>query len=311
LIALQSGGYSHPWSSAYTLCTLLIGLALLIAFCVWEWRFAKNPMVPAEIFRGQYIVGLAFGIAFISGMNFYSILTFFPILYEDVYTPTTPISIGLKALGPGLSTAAGVIVMNALLSVFKNHNREVLMFSCILMTVFGGALAAITPETPRMAVAFATIAGFGIGGVLVPSATIALTVAPDAFIATTVALSLSIRVVGGSIGYSIYYNVFVNKLAKKLPVYLADYAIAAGLPITSAVDYVTAVVEAPSMLAQVPGVTPAIIETASLASRWAYCESLKYVWFVSIAFGVMACIACAFLGNIRPYLTHRIAVELS
>jgi hypothetical protein len=50
-------------------------------------------------------------------------------------------------------------------------------------------------------VALGTIAGFGVGGVLVPPSTIAITVCPDRLIATTVALSLSIRVIGGSIGY--------------------------------------------------------------------------------------------------------------
>jgi hypothetical protein len=47
-------------------------------------------------------------------------------------------------------------------------------------------------------------------------------VTPDAFIATTVALSVSIRVIGGSIGYSIYYNVFVNKLNAKLALLVGE-----------------------------------------------------------------------------------------
>lgn len=69
------------------------------------------------------------------------------------------------------------------------------------MTAFGGALSAATPDTPKLAVAMGTISGFGVGGVLVPSATVALICVPDAFLATTAALSLSIRTLGGSIGY--------------------------------------------------------------------------------------------------------------
>lgn len=41
------------------------------------------------------------------------------------------------------------------------------------MTAFGGALAAITPATPGMSVAFGTIAGFGVGILLVPPITVA------------------------------------------------------------------------------------------------------------------------------------------
>jgi hypothetical protein len=55
------------------------------------------------------------------------------------------------------------------------------------------------------------IAGLGIGGILVPASIITTIVCPDDLIATVSALTLAIRVVGGSIGYAIYYNVFYNK----------------------------------------------------------------------------------------------------
>jgi hypothetical protein len=179
------------------------------------------------------------------------------------------------------------------------------------VAVFIGALGKCTPDTPAQTVIFGTIGGFGVGGVLVPAATIAITVTPDAFIATTVALSLAIRVIGGSIGYSIYYNVFAEKLAAKLPAYVAQFAIEAGLPITSVKEFVTIIlVEGGVGLQNVAGVTPAVVEAATMASRWAYGDSLKYVWYTSIAFGALSCVACCFLGNVRPYLTHRVAVEL-
>lgn len=144
----------------------------------------------------------------------------------------------------------------------------------------------------------------------VPAATIALTVTPDAFIATTVALSVSMRVIGGSIGYSIYYNLFANKLNSKLPLLVGQAAVEAGLPLTSAEQFTVAFLTSPDSVSLVPGVTSAVIQAAEMGSRWAYSESLSYVWYVSIPFGVMSIIACLFLGNIRPYLTHRIAVEL-
>lgn len=171
-------------------------------------------------------------------------------------------------------------------------------------------MSTISPDTPARAVAFGAIAGFGIGGVLVPAATIAITVTPDAFIATTVALSLSIRVIGGSIGYSIYYNIFANKLKSKLPPIVAAAVVKAGLPLTSVYSFIGTLVTNPKMLSEVPGVTPAVIEAATIATRWAYSESLKYVWYTSITFGVLSVLGCLFLGQVRPYLTHRIAIEL-
>jgi hypothetical protein len=138
-----------------------------------------------------------------------------------------------------------------------------------------------------------------------------MTVTPDAFIATTVALGLSIRVIGGSIGYSIYYNIFATKLKERLAPYIGEYAVKAGLPLTSATDFVVAYLTAPTTLSSIEGVTPAILEAAAIGSRWAYSDSLKYVWYVSVPFGTLACIGCCFLPNIKKYMTHRVAVDIA
>lgn len=282
---------------------------MIVAWVIWEYKFAKFPMIPKELFHGQKIVGTAFFIAFVAGMNFYSLLNFFPLTFTAMYDPA-PVQVGLKGLGYGISVTMGATIFNALLSAWKGYNRALLLSACILMTAFGGALSAITPETPKLAVAFGTICGFGVGGVLVPSATIAITVAPDELIATAVALALSIRLVGGSIGYSIYYNVLQNKLTPNLPAYISEYAVKAGLPAASATEFVTTYLTTPANITTVPGVNDAVLEAASLGSMWAYSESLKYVWYVSVPFGVMACVAAATLGNIGKYMTNRIAANI-
>lgn len=133
---------------------------------------------------------------------------------------------------------------------------------------------------------------------------------PDEVIATCVALSLSIRVVGGSIGYSIYYNIFYHKLETQLPIEVGQAAIQAGLPIASAKSFVGAFLLDPAAVATIPGVTPAVLEAATIGVRWAYAYALKYVWFTSIAFGVCAIIACLFLGNVKKYMTNRIAAQI-
>ncbi|KAF2488506.1 MFS general substrate transporter [Lophium mytilinum] len=300
LVALQAGGYTHPWSSAYVLCTLLLGLALIGAWIAWEARFAKYPMVPSELFRGQRIVGLAYAIAFAAGMNVFSILNFFPITFSAVYD-AEPVQIGLKALGPAINTTLGAIFFNAMLSTLPNRSREVLLSALMMMTVFGGSLAVCTPENPKLTVALGTLAAFGVGGILVPAATVAMIVTPDVLITTAAALSLAIRSVGGSIGYSIYYSIFATRLEKRLPLYIAQGAIAAGLPLSEAETFVGTFVLAPEKLMLIQGVTVEIAKAATKGSQWAYAESLQYVWFTSIAFGSCAIICCLFLPSTRKY----------
>ncbi|KAF2468594.1 putative major facilitator superfamily transporter [Lindgomyces ingoldianus] len=309
LVALQSGGYTHPWKSAYVLCTLLIGLALIGVWVSYEWKGARHPMVPGELFKGQRIVGLAYVIAFAAGMNFFSILNFFPITFSSVYDPT-PVQIGLKGLPPAFATTFGAIGFNAALSTFPSRSREILLVALFIMTAFGGSLAASTPDNPKLTVALGTLAAFGVGGVLVPAATVAMIVTPDALITTAAALSLSIRTVGGSIGYSIYYNIFATKLGQKLPVYVAEYAIEAGLPVSSAKLFVGTFLTEPEKLAAIEGVTPAVVAAATKGTQWAYSQSLKYVWFTSIAFGAMAIVCCILLPSTKKYQTNRVAVQM-
>ena len=171
-------------------------------------------------------------------------------------------------------------------------------------------MAVVNPTNPGLAVGLATIAGFGIGGVIVPAATVAMTACPDSLIATAAALTLTIRFVGGSIGYSIYYNVFAQRLAPALPERVLEYASEAGLPQGSAVDFVTAFLTDPASVGSIPGVTESVVQAATMGSRWAYAEALEYVWYVSIPFGVLSVIACFCIGDVSRFMTNRIAVEM-
>ncbi|OQU99157.1 hypothetical protein CLAIMM_04831 isoform 1 [Cladophialophora immunda] len=236
LVALEAGGYSHLWKSAYILAQLLVGIALLVAFVVWEWKYCKEPMVPHELFTGQRIVAMALTNP-PAGMNFYAMINFFPLVYQRVFQPD-PVKVGLRGLGPGLSTTLGAVVANSSLSWFRGHNREILLAGCVIMTAFGGAFAAVTPDREALAIGLGICTGLGVGAVLVPAATVAITVAPDTSIATCVALSITIRAVGGGIGAAIYYNIFVNKLKSTLPAYVAQSAVHAGLPVAEAAEFV-------------------------------------------------------------------------
>jgi hypothetical protein len=309
LVSLQSGGYTHPWASAYVMCTMLIGLALIAVWVVYEWKFASHPMVPHELFKGQRIVGLAYVIAFAAGMNFFSILNFFPITFSNVYDPV-PVQVGLKGMPPAFTTTFGAIGFNAALSTFPGRSREILLFALLLMTGFGGSLACMTPDNPKLTVALGSLASFGVGGVLVPAATVAMIVTPDAVITTAAALSLSIRTVGGSIGYSIYYNIFATKLTQKLPGYVAEYAMKAGLPASSVEAFVGTFLTTPALVGEIEGVTPAVIAGGLKGSQWAYSQSLKYVWLTSVAFGGMAIVCCILLPSTKKYQTNRVAVQI-
>jgi hypothetical protein len=78
MMGIQWGGYQYPWSSAHVLVPLILGIALLVGFFVWEGYGAKFPMFPKRLRQEPRILGLTLVITFISGANFFSILMFWP-----------------------------------------------------------------------------------------------------------------------------------------------------------------------------------------------------------------------------------------
>ncbi|OQV06095.1 hypothetical protein CLAIMM_10723 isoform 2 [Cladophialophora immunda] len=309
LIALQAGGSSHPWTSAYVLANLFIGFSLIVAFFIWEWKFARYPMIPKELFQGQNIVASCFVVSFVSGMNFSALLNFFPLEFTTVFVPD-PIQIGVKDIPPALLLIGGSVATNALLSYLRGHGRELMLVGCLIMTAFSGALASINPEKTAAVIGIGSMAALGVGMVTSPASTIAITVAPDSTIATCVALILCIRATGGSIGYAIYYNVFIEKLTPALPKYVAEYAVKAGLPVSEAEPFTALFLTAPQNITEVPGVNAAIVEAATIGSRWAYAYALKYVWYISLVFGICSIVACCFVNNMQKYMTNRIAAKV-
>ena len=288
LVALQSGGYDHKWTSAYVLCTLLIGLGLLFAWAVYEWKFAKYPMVPKELFLGQRVVALSFAVAFVAGMNFFSLLNFWPLTISTVW-PYDPIKIGLRGISAGFGTAIGAIFWNALLSTFPGDCKWILFVAAGMLTTFGGALSVMTPDNIVTTIALATVACFGLGGVIVPAATVAMIAAPDALITTCAALSLSVRAVGGSIGYSIYYSIFHDKFLAIAPLQVGKYAVEAGLPLKDAPLFVETFFTNLTALPTVPGYTLEAAAGAALGSQWGYALSLHYVWYAQNASVLETC----------------------
>ncbi|USW54019.1 Putative major facilitator transporter Str1/Tri12 [Septoria linicola] len=187
---------------------------------------------------------------------------------------------------------------------------ELLSFGVVFMTVFTGALAAINPSTPGMAVAFGTLAAFGIGLLLVPPAAVVACVVTDHLIATAVALVVTLRFVGGAIGYTIYYAIFTNKITSILPTEVGAYAVGAGLAPADATEFVTTLLTAPAQVATLPCVTPAILVAAAEGSRWAYSKALTYVWYTSIPFGVVALVIAVMQPDIRKWMTSHVAVNI-
>ncbi|OAP56919.1 hypothetical protein AYL99_09031 [Fonsecaea erecta] len=315
LAGLQWGGYQYPWHSAHVLAPLIIGgFFLLIAFPIWEIKFAKFPMFPSRMKKEARILTLTLIITAISGANFFSVIMFWPTQAFNVYGHD-PVGVGIRGIPIGFSILTGACVVLWLLSVFRGHNRELMILSSVLMTAGCGALAVATRDNLSTLWGLLILAGLGIGGIVVPASIITTIICPDDIIATVAALTLSIRVIGGCIGYTVYYNVFLNKFVPNATKYIGG-TMALELGITN-VTYIGAAIEYTAasllpLLKTIPGIAgnDTAYEMVVVAGQVAYAESYKYVYLTSIAFGCIAILASIFLGNIDKYMDDHVAVVM-
>ncbi|KAL4997025.1 fungal trichothecene efflux pump-domain-containing protein [Aspergillus recurvatus] len=289
MAGMQWGGYQYDWGSAHVLAPLILGVALLVAFVFWEIYGAKYPIFPSRLKQEPRTLILTLVITFISGANFFSVLMFWPTQAFNVYGHD-PVDIGIRSLPIGFGIMGGACIVLWLLSVLRGHNKELLIASSILMTAGCGAMAVADVDNMHQLWGILVVAGLGIGGIVVPASIITTIICPDDLIATISALTLSIRVVGGSIGYAIYYNVFVNKFVPNAGHYIGG-VMSTQLNITD-VSLITEAIELTSGsllegLHEIPGIkgSQAAYEAVVLAGQIAYAESYKWVYYASIGFG--------------------------
>ncbi|RMZ30873.1 hypothetical protein D0859_05007 [Hortaea werneckii] len=89
LVSLNLGGDAYAWSSARVLTTLLIGLAVLVTFGVYEIKGTSTGILHHELFRGGQQRGRTFGLCvlliFIEGVLLFSFIVYYPALTTALF----------------------------------------------------------------------------------------------------------------------------------------------------------------------------------------------------------------------------------
>ncbi|PIB02360.1 putative HC-toxin efflux carrier TOXA [Cercospora beticola] len=314
MMGMQWGGYQYDWDSAHVLAPLILGVVMIIAFLIWESYYAPYPMFPKRLRQDPRTLAMTLVITFISGANFFSVQMFWPTQAFNVYGHD-PVGVGIRGLPVSFGVLGGAFIVLWLLSVFRGHNKELMIASSILMTAGCGSLACARVDNLNTIWGLLFIAGLGIGGIVVPASIITTIICPDDLIATVAALTLAIRVIGGSIGYCVYYNVFVHKFETKAVEYIGGYMMTR-LNITNETLIAEAIqltgVSLIERINDIPGIAgvPGAYDGVVLAGQTAYADSYIYVYLVSIAFGAISIVAACFLGDISKYMDDHIAVVM-
>lgn len=183
--------------------------------------------------------------------------------------------------------------------------RSPMLVGFLLFT--GGiiGLATIEQGDSTSAIIFNGLAGLGFGGLLVLVVAGVHLSTPHHLVATATAVTTSARAVAGTVSAAAFSAAFNNRLAVCLPRYVTQEALRSGLPASSATAFVVALSgNNQTALAQVPGVTPAIIGVGVVALKQAFADSVRVVYIIAAPFGVVGCVLCFFLGDLSATMNY-------
>ena len=272
LIPITWGGVSYAWDSWQVLVPLIIGIAGLAVFTVFEEYVANEPLIRFDVFKNRTAAASYFETT-LHGMILWCILYYMPLYYEAV-KGETPIMTGVS-LFPATFTVAPAAVVTGIVITKTGRYRWAVWSGWVLTTLGIGLLYLLDVNTTTVHWVFINlVSGLGMG-ILFPSMAFSVQAATiNKDLAFAVALFSFFRTFGQAVGVAVGGVIFQNQLKKKLLTYplLAPMANAYSSDASGLVQIIKQMQYGPA-------------RTQLIQS---YTDSLKSVWIVMCALAAVA-----------------------
>ncbi|PKY08035.1 hypothetical protein P168DRAFT_262108 [Aspergillus campestris IBT 28561] len=161
LFGLEFGGINYPWSSPTVICLIVFGVLTWTLALLYEWKFAKYPVIPTRIFNNWHNVTILV-ICFCHSFVFIAGSYYLPLYFQTVLL-ATPILSGVYVLPMVLSLSVLSAVTG--ISIKKTGRyRELIVGGLFFLTLGYGLLIDLKPYAswPRIII-YQLIGGIGAG----------------------------------------------------------------------------------------------------------------------------------------------------
>ena len=261
---------------------LLIGIAGLVLFVIFEEYVAEEPLIRLDVFKNRTAAASYFQTT-IHGLILWSVLYYLPLYYEAV-KGETPILSGVS-LFPQTFTVAPMAVVTGIAITMLGYYRWAIWAGWIITTLGIGLLYLLDVHTSTVAWIFLNLVS-GIGmGLLFPSMAFAIQAAStNKDLAFAVAMFAFFRAFGQAIGVAIGGTIFQNQMKVKLAAY--------PLLAPRASEYAA---DASSLVQIIKSMQEGIAKDQLIQS---YADSLKTVWAVMCGLAFVALLSSFFIKSL-------------
>ncbi|KAJ2547588.1 hypothetical protein EV175_005161, partial [Coemansia sp. RSA 1933] len=218
------------WRTPKVIACLALGVIVLCAFLVVEWKVAVDPVVPLRLFRIRNVASMM-AASFCMGACLFIPIYYIPIYYNIVkHTTSTVAGIYLLPFVIGImitSIASGFLVMR--LGTYRPF-----MWAGTAVCATGLGLLALLREDSGLAarICYLLIAGLGVGSFIQLSLIAGQAAVPPEDMATTTAVLTFFRSIGSVFGMAIMQTIMSSKLEHTIaglyqfyPVYMHEILI--------------------------------------------------------------------------------------
>ncbi|KAM0713521.1 hypothetical protein Q7P37_010483 [Cladosporium fusiforme] len=223
LIPISEGGHDGtPWDSAEVIAMLVVGGVCFVAFLLVEWRWARLPIMPLDMFNIPSVAAML-AQSFFLGASYYSYLYFLPLYYQNVkgYTPLVSAALLLPIVVTQAisSTLAG-------LSMSRWNRYGIIIWGGFSVWLVGSGLLIMADRTLHVGWLsfFLFLMGTGTGMVFQPTLVALQAHTPKMQRAVVTSNRNFLRSSGGAVGLAVSSAILANTLRSSLPERLADVA---------------------------------------------------------------------------------------
>ncbi|RAO70616.1 uncharacterized protein BHQ10_006628 [Talaromyces amestolkiae] len=215
LIPISGGGLYFQWNSAMVISMLVIGSCALVAFVIIEWKVARIPMMPMNIFKNQSIVALLLQ-SFLLGWVYQSYLYYLPQYYQNIRGYSVIVSAALS-IPLVFMQSVGSVVSGQYIS--RRHHYGVILWSGFASWTVGCGLSILFDQdtNPGVCVVALLLIGIGVGFVFQPTLVALQAHSPKSQRAVIISSRNFFRCAGGACGLAISATILQSGLRSHLP----------------------------------------------------------------------------------------------
>ncbi|KAM6538191.1 hypothetical protein FALCPG4_000074 [Fusarium falciforme] len=304
-IALSWSHNPYPWSDSRILSAFVLGMALIIGFTIYEWRFNKVGLLDHRLFKNKNF-GLSLITIFAEGLPFFAVNTYFSFQIS-IFTGK---DFFISGMHYAVSFLASLVIAIAVgfYSSWAQSLRVPTIIGFLFMLIFNLVMAATyTSDIGAAYWGLSVLLGAGQGIILPLIMVFAQLSTPPDLISTSSALVITCRAIGGTVGLAVCNAIFTSAMGTEVPHKIAAAVLPLGLPSSSLGLLVEALITQDyAALAKIPGVTTTITDAASDALVSAYGVAFRNCWIASACFCVPALIASTMYRDPKAEFTSHI-----